>query len=216
MTIGKITASQQDTVFVEVRPEDGTFMETHNGMVRSNYYIIDSVGEQFSAAHWFGRIKVKIGNAVQGSRVRVNVYDTPSKTLTYYETESDLPAGGSVVHVIFNPLPAGNYYLEIKKVSGTIVTSVVIDSTFHNAYKEGSTTNQWDIESKIMYVSDEEEERAVAVVGDDVDTGVTSTSTGSDFNFIKAGLDEKAICREGDFLSNGGKILNGCWFVEEQ
>ena len=216
MTIGKITASQQDTVFVKVRPEDGTFMETHNGMVRSNYYIIDSLGEQFSAAHWFGRIKVKIGNAVQGSRVRVNVYDTPSKTLTYYETESDLPAGGSVVHVIFNPLPAGNYYLEIKKVSGTIGTSVVTDSTFHNAYKEGAATNQWDIESKIMYVSDEEEERAVAVVGDDVDTGVTSTSTGSDFNFIKAGLDEKAICREGDFLSNGGKILNGCWFVEEQ
>jgi hypothetical protein len=216
MTIGKITASQQDTVFVKVRPEDGTFMETHNGTARSNYYMIDSVGEQFSAAHWFGRIKIKIGNVVDSARVRVNLYDTPSKTLTYYETESDLPAGGSVVHVIFNPLPAGNYYLEIKKVSGSCGISVVIDSTLHNAYKEGAATNQWDIESKIMFVSDVEEERAVAVVGDDVDTGVTSTSTGSNFNFIKAGLDENAICREGDSLSNGGKILNGCWFVEEQ
>ncbi|HYN44888.1 MAG TPA: hypothetical protein VER35_02715 [Candidatus Limnocylindrales bacterium] len=216
MTIGKITASQQDTVFVKVRPEDGTFMETHNGTARSNYYMIDSVGEQFSAAHWFGRIKVKIGNAVEGSRVRVNLYDTSAKALTYCETESDLPAGGSVVHVIFNPLPAGDYYLEIKKVSGSCGISMVTDSTLHNAYKEGTATDQWDIESKIMYVSDVEEERAIAVVGDEVDNGVTVTGTGSDFNFIKTGLNEKAICREGDLLSNGGKILNGCWFVEEQ
>ncbi len=216
MTIGKITSSQQDTVFVKVRPEDGIFMETHNGTARSNYYMIDSVGEQFSAAHWFGRIKVKIGNVVDTARVRVNLYDTPAKALTYYETESDLPAGGSVVHVIFNPLPPGNYYLEIKNVSGTIGISMVTDSTLHNAYREGSATNEWDIESKIMYVSDEEEERAIAVVGDDVDNGVTVTGTGSDFNFIKTGLNEKAICREGDSLSNGGKIINGCWFVEEQ
>src|SRR5659263_361879 len=99
MTIGKITASHQDTVFVKVRPEGGTFMETHNGTARSNYYMIDSVGEQFSAAHWFGRIKVKIGNVVDSARERVNLYYTPSKTLTYYETESDLTAGGSVVYV---------------------------------------------------------------------------------------------------------------------
>ncbi len=214
MTIGKITASQQDTVFVEVRPEDGTFMETYNGTTRSNYYMIDSVGEQFSAAHWFGRIKVKIGNAVEGSRVRVNLYDTPTKALTYYETESDLPAGGSVIHVIFNPLPAGNYYLEIKTVSGSCGVSVVTDSTIHKAYKEGAATSDWDIESKIMYVSDVEVERAVAVVGDEVDTGVTVTSAGSDFDFIIAGINEKAVCREGDSLSNGGRILNGCWFVE--
>ncbi|MFZ3169407.1 MAG: hypothetical protein WA130_17470 [Candidatus Methanoperedens sp.] len=216
MTIGKITSSQQDTVFVNVRPEDGMFMETHNGTARSNYYMIDSVGEQFSSAHWFGRIKVKIGNTVEGSRVRLNLYDTSAKTLTYYETESDLPAGGSVVHVIFNPLPAGNYYLEIKKVSGSCGISVVTDSTLHNGYKEGAATDQWDIESKIMFVSDVEEERAIAVVGDEVDNGVTATSTGSDFNFIKVGLNEKAICREGDIVSNGGKIINGCWFVEEQ
>lgn len=216
MTIGKITSSQQDTVFVKVRPEDGTFMETHNGSSQSNYYMIDSVGEQFSSARWFGRIKVKIGNAVEGSRVRINLYDTPEKALTYYETESDLPAGGSVVHVIFNPLPTGNYYLEIKKVSGSCGISVVTDSTLHNAYREGAATDQWDIESKIMYVSDAEEERAVAVVGDNVDNGVTVTGTGSDLNFIKEGSNEKAICREGDSLSNGGKILNGCWFVEEQ
>jgi hypothetical protein len=216
MTIGKITASQQDTVFVKVRPEDGTFMETHNGTARSNYYMIDSVGEQFSAAHWFGRIKVKIGNVVDSAKVRVNLYDTPAKALTYYETESDLPGGGSVIHVIFNPLPTGNYYFEIKNVSGSCGISVVTDSTLHNAYKEGAATDQWDIESKIMYVSDVEEERAIAVVGDEVDNGVTATSTGSDFNFIKSGLNEKAICREGDLVSNGGKIINGCWFVEEQ
>jgi len=99
MTIGKITSSQQDTIYVKVRPEDGTFMETHKGTTKSNYYMIDSVGEQFFAAHWFGRIKVKIGNVVDSARVRVNLYDTPSKTLTYYETESDLTAGGSVVYV---------------------------------------------------------------------------------------------------------------------
>jgi phosphoribosylpyrophosphate synthetase len=214
MTIGKITSSQQDTAYVMVRPEDGTFVETHNGAAKSNYYLIDSVGERFTTEHWSDRIKIKIGNVINAGKVRVNLYDTPSKALTYFEIETDLPAGGSVIHVIFDPLPAGTYYLEIKKISGSCGISVVTDSTIHTAYKEGGSTSDWDIESKIMYVSDVEVERAVAVVDDEVDTGVTVTSAGSDFNFIKVGINEKAVCREGDSLSNGGRILNGCWFVE--
>jgi hypothetical protein len=39
MTIGKITASQQDIVYLKVRPEDDTFLETHDGAVKANYYV---------------------------------------------------------------------------------------------------------------------------------------------------------------------------------
>ncbi|MFZ3168223.1 MAG: hypothetical protein WA130_11460 [Candidatus Methanoperedens sp.] len=217
MTIGKITASQQDIVFVKVRPEDDTFLETHDGAVKANYYVASSVGERFTAARWFGRIKIKIGNVNEASKVRMTLHDSPAKAKTYYENEFELPVSGFVVlHMAFDPLIAGDYYCELTRVSGSIGISVVTDSTLHNAYKEGVATNQWDIESKIMYVSDEEEERTIAVVGDDVDNGVIVTGTGSDLIFIKTGLNEKAICREGDLLSNGGRILNGCWFVEEQ
>jgi hypothetical protein len=217
MTIGKITSSQQDIVFVKVRPEDDTFLETHDGAVKANYYVASSVGERFTPLRWFGRIKIKIGNVNEAGKMRMTLHDSPAKTKTYYENEFELPVSGFVVlHMAFDPLIAGDYYWELTRLSGSIGLSVVTDSTLHNAYREGAATNQWDIESKIMYVSDEEEERAIAVVGDEVDNGVTTASTGSDFNFIKAGINDKTICREGDSLSNGGKILNGCWFVEEQ
>src|SRR5665811_2395624 len=174
MTIGKITASQQDIVFVKVRPEDDTFLETHNGAVKANYYVASSVGELFTAVHWFGRIKIKIGNVNEASKVRMTLHDSPVKAKTYYENKFELTmSGGVVLHMAFDPLIAGDYYWELTRVSGSIGISVVTDSTLHNAYKEGAATNQWDIESKIMYVSDEEEERTIAVVGDDVDNGVT-------------------------------------------
>ncbi len=214
MAVGKITSSQQDIVYVMVRPEDDTFIETHDGAVKANFYIPNSVGEVFTASRWFGRIKIKIGNVNASARVRAVLYDSPSRIKTYYEIESDLPAGGSVIHFTFDPLPPGDYYLEIVKVSGSVGISVVTDSTVHKGYKEGTPTADWDLECKIMNVTDNEEERAVAVVGDTVDAGVATVSSGSSLGSVMVGTIERNISREGDALDNGGNIMTGCWFAE--
>jgi hypothetical protein len=215
MTIGKITASQQDLVFVKVRPEDDTFLETHNGAVKANYYVASSVGERFMAARWFGRIKIKIGNVNEAGKVRMTLHDSPAKAKTYYENEFELPVSGFVVlHMAFDPLPAGDYYWELVRLSGSIGISVVSDSTLHKAYTDGNPTIAFDIESKIMYVSDEETERPVVVVGDTIDSGVTTISGGSELGKIMVGTVEKNISRQGDPLANGGQIVTGCWFLE--
>lgn len=215
MTIGKITSSQQDLVFVKVRPEDDTFLETHNGAVKANYYVASSVGERFTALRWFGRIKIKIGNVNDAGKVRMTLHDSPAKAKTYYENEFELTmSGGVVLHMAFDPLLAGDYYWELTRVSGSIGISVVTDSTLHKAYTDGNPTIAFDIESKIMYVSDEEAERPVAVVGDTIDSGVTTVSGGSELGKIMVGSVEKNISRDGDSLANGGQILTGCWFVE--
>jgi hypothetical protein len=215
MTIGKITASQQDLVYVKVRPEDDTFLETHNGAVKANYYVASSVGERFTPLRWFGRIKIKIGNVNEAGKVRMTLHDSPAKAKTYYENEFELTmSGGVVLHMAFDPLPAGDYYWELVRLSGSIGISVVSDSTLHKAYRDAVATNQWDIESKIMYVSDEETERPVAVVGDTIDSGVTTVSGGSELGKIMVGTVEKNISRDGDSLANGGRILTGCWFLE--
>jgi len=65
-----------------------------------------------------------------------------------------------------------------------------------------------------MYVTDEEVERPVAVVGDPVDSGITTISGGSELGKIMVGTVEKNISRAGDSLANGGQILTGCWFFE--
>lgn len=215
MTIGKITASQQDIVFVKVRPEDDTFLETHDGALKANYYVASSVGERFTAVRWFGRIKIKIGNVNEAGKVRMTLHDSPSKAKTYYENEFELPVSGFVVlHMAFDPLIAGDYYWELVRLSGSIGISVVTDSTLHNAFFDGNPTTAFDIESKIMYVSDEEAERPVAVVGDTIDSGVTTVSGGSELGKIMVGSVEKNISRDGDSLANGGQILTGCWFLE--
>ncbi|MCX9083580.1 MAG: hypothetical protein OIN87_02140 [Candidatus Methanoperedens sp.] len=215
MTIGKITASQQDVVYIKVRPEDDTFLETHNGAVKANYYVVSSAGEQFTAVCWFGRIKIKIGNVNEAGKVRLTLHDSPSKAKTYYENEFELKTtGGIVLHMAFDPLIAGDYYWELVKLSGSIGISVVTDSTLHKAYTDGNPTIAFDIESKIMYVSDEETERPVAVVGDTIDSGITTISGGSELGKIMVGTVEKNISRAGDSLANGGQVLQGCWFVE--
>ncbi len=215
MTLGRITSSQQDIVYVKVRPEDDTFFETHNGAAKANYYVVGSVGERFTAARWFGRIKIKVGNVLEAGKVRMTLHDSPAKAKTYYENEVELTMSGSIVlHMAFDPLPAGDYYWELVRLSGSIGISVVTDSTLHKAYKEGLPTSEWDIESKIMFVTDVEEERAVAVVGDEVDSGVTAVSSGSQLGRVMVGVVEKNISREGDALANGGEILTGSWFVE--
>jgi hypothetical protein len=214
MVIGEITSSQQDIMFVQVRVEDAAFIVTHNGTVNANYYISNSIGQKFSTTRWMGRIKIKIGNVNESSRFRLSLWDSPAKTRLFFENEYQLNPGSAVLHLSFNPLPAGDYYWELEKLSGSVGVSVVSDSMLHNAYTDGNPTSAFDVESKIMYVSDAEVERTVAVVGDLVDSGVTTISGGSQLGKIMVGTVEKNISREGDSLANGGQILTGCWFFE--
>ncbi|MDO8726691.1 MAG: hypothetical protein Q7J35_11545 [Candidatus Methanoperedens sp.] len=214
MVIGEITSSQQDIMFVQVRVEDTAFIETHNGTVKSNYFISNSIGQKFSTTRWMGRIKIKIGNVNESSRLRLSLWDSPAKTRLFFENEYQLNPGSAVLHLSFNPLPAGDYYWELERLSGSVGVSVVSDSTLHKAYTDGNPTTAFDVESKIMYVTDEETERPVAVVGDTIDSGVTTISGGSQLGKIMVGSVEKNISREGDSLANGGKILQGCWFFE--
>lgn len=214
MVIGEITSSHQDIMFVQVRVEDATFMETHNGTAKTNYYINNSIGQKFTTDRWMGRIKIKIGNVNEASRVRLSLWDSPSKTKLYFENENQLNPGSAVLHLSFNPLPAGDYYWELERLSGSVGVSVVSDSTLHRAYNDGNPTAAFDVESKIMFVSDVEAERPVAVVGDPVDSGITTVSGGSQLGKVMVGAVEKNISREGDSLANGGQILTGCWFFE--
>jgi len=214
MVIGEITSSQQDIMFVHVRVEDAAFIETHNGTVKANYYINNSIAQKFSTARWMGRIKIKIGNVNESSRLRLSLWDLPAKTKLFFENEYQLNPGSAVLHLSFNPLPAGDYYWELERLSGSVGISVVLDSTLHKAYSDGNPTAAFDIESKIMYVTDSEEERPVAVFGDPVDSGMTTINGGSELGKIMVGTVEKNISRAGDSLTNGGQILTGCWFFE--
>jgi len=214
MVIGEITSSQQDIMFVHVRVEDAAFIETHNGTVKANYYISNSIGQKFSTARWMGRIKIKIGNVNESSRLRLSLWDSPTKTKLFFENEYQLNPGNAVLHLSFNPLPSGDYYWELERLSGSVGISVVSDSTLHNASTDGNPTTAFDVESKIMYVTDEEVERPAAVVGDPIDSGVTTISEGSELGKVMVGTIEKNIAREGDSLANGGQILTGCWFFE--
>lgn len=214
MVIGEITSSQQDIMFVQVRVEDAAFIETNNGTVKANYYINNSIGQKFSTARWMGRIKIKIGNINESSRLRLSLWDSPAKTKLYFENEYQLNPGSAVLHLSFNPLPAGDYYWELERLSGSVGVSVISDSTLHNAYSDGNPTAAFDVESKIMYVTDAEVERPVAVVGDPVDSDITTVSGGSQLGKVMVEAVEKNISREGDSLANGGQILTGCWFFE--
>ena len=201
-------------MFVHVRVEDAAFIETHNGTVKANYYINNSIGQKFSTARWMGRIKVKIGNVNEASRLRLSLWDSSTKTKLYFENEYQLNPGSAVLHLSFNPLPAGDYYWELERLSGSVGVSVVTDSVLHKAYTDRNPTADFDVESKIMYVTDSEQERPVAVVGDPVDSDITTVSGGSQLGKVMVGADEKNISREGDLLENGGQILTGCWFFE--
>ena len=214
MVIGEITSSQQDIMFVQVRVEDAAFIETHNGTVKANHYINNSIGQRFAVTRWMGRIKIKIVNVNEASRLRLSLWDLPAKTKLFFENEFQLNPGSAVLHLSFNPLPAGDYYWELERLSGSVSVSVVSDSALHNAYTDGNPTAAFDVESKIMYVSDEETERPMAIVGDIIDSGVTTISGGSELGKIMVGSVEKNISRAGDSLANGGQVLQGCWFVE--
>lgn len=214
MVIGEITSSQQDIMFVQVRVEDAAFIETHNGTVKANYYINNSIGQKFTTTRWMGRIKIKIGNVNESSRLRLSLWEMSAKTKLFFENEYQLNPGSAVLHLSFNPLPAGDYYWELERLSGSVGISIVTDSTLHKAYNDGNPTADFDVESKIMFVTDAEEERPVAVVGDQIDSGITTINGGSQLGKIMIGAAGKNISREGDSLANGGQILTSCWFFE--
>ncbi len=215
MVLGKITKSNQDLIFIKVRPEDDTFMETHNGSSKANYYIIETVGQIFTTLHWSGRLKIKLGNVTKEGSIRVLICDSPAKNKIYYENHFHIiTLGGQVLHMAYDPIPPGNYYFELQIYDGTFGVSVVTDSTLHKAYKEGAPTADWDIEAKVMYVTDAEEERPAAITGDEVDSGVTTVQTGSQLGSLIVSDIEHPISREGDALANGGNILTASWFVE--
>jgi len=140
MVIGEITSSQQDIMFVHVRVEDAAFIETHNGTVKANYYISNSIGQKFSTARWVGRIKIKIGNVNESSKLRLSLWDSLTKTKLFFENEYQLNPGSAVLHLSFNPLLSGDYYWELERLSGSLGISVVTDSTLHNAYTDGNPT----------------------------------------------------------------------------
>jgi len=213
MTIGKITSSQQNIVFASVRVEDDTFIETHNGTIKIDYFIDESVGEEFTTTKWYGRLKIKMSNIIESGLVKLVIYDSPTKNIAYHDIKITLSPPNATIHLAFNPLPMGDYYWELERISGNIGISVVTNSTIHKAYKNGIATSDWDIESKIMYVGDKID-KPIAVVGDTIDSGVTTISSGSTLGVVMVASVEKNISRIDDTLTNDGKILTGCWFAE--
>lgn len=217
MTIGKITSSNQDIVMVTVRPETGSFFETQDGTVFANYNVINSAGQLFHTNTWITRLKIKLSSTPENSKAEVTLYDSPEKTKTLYQGSFMIYPGESsfqVLHLAFDPLPPGDYYWELSRTSGVIGISVCTNSTHGGAYLEGENTPGLDFESKLMLASGEQVERAVAVVGDEVDAGITTVKDGSSLMQLHTGVDVLNISREGDMLENGGKILTGSWFVE--
>lgn len=215
--IGKITSSNQDTVMVKVRPETGDSFETHNGTVFTNYQLIDKAGQAFHTDGWITRLKIKLGATPENSEATVTIYDSAQKIKAFCQGDFMITAGGSqVLHLAFDPLPPGAYYWELRVSKGSIAVSVCTDSTLGGAYKEGASTTDWDIESKLMLATDEPVERAVAFVGDEIDGGVTTIRNGSSLGRLQTGVVEANISREDDALVNGGKILTGSWYVEAE
>lgn len=215
MTVGKITSSQQDLVYVKVRPENGTFLETRIGGSETVLSISDSAGQEFTAEHYFGRIKIAVKDAGNKSLI-AKLYDSHLKENKLHETIFKNVGQDGVLHWAFDPLPAGTYYWEVEAWAGVSGFELYVfsGSTLGTAYMDGSLLPGKDFKSKVMYCEDIEVERAVAVVGDSVDSDVATVSSGTSFGSVMVGTVEKNISRELDDLGNGGQILTGSWFLE--
>lgn len=214
MSIGKITSSQQDLVYVKVRPETGVELETRIGGSEIVEDVTTTAGQEFTAAHYFGRIKIAVKDSGTSTLV-ARLYDSHEKNTKYHETVFKDVGQDKVLHWAFDPMPAGSYYWELEVWSGSSLFRLYAftGSTYDGGYENGSPISK-DFKSKIVYCEDTEVEKPVAVVGDEVDSGVTTVATGSPLGAIQVGTVEKNIARELDELANGGKILNGSWFLE--
>ena len=215
MTIGKITNSQQDLVYVKVRPETGVELETRAGGTQTDISSEGTMGQEFTAEHYFGRIKIAVKSTGTSSLV-ARLYDSHLKQVKHHETVFREVGQDKVLHWAFDPLPPGTYYWELEVWAGASLFKLYAytGSSLGGGYKDGSSLSGVDFKSKIVYCEDTEVERPVAVVGDAIDSGVTTVKTGSPLGQIMVGTVEKNIARELDELANGGKILTGSWFME--
>ncbi|TGC08134.1 hypothetical protein [Methanolobus halotolerans] len=215
MTIGKITSSQQDLVYVKVRPETGVELETRIGGMQADISSEGTLGQEFTAAHYFGRIKIAVKSTGTSSLV-ARLYDSHQKQVKYHETVFREVGQDKVLHWAFDPLPPSMYYWELEVWSGASLFKLYgyTGSTYGGCYKDGVLLSGTDLMSKVVYCEDTEVERPVAVVGDTVDSGVTTVKTGSPLGQIMVGVVEKNISRELDELNNGGMIMTGSWFME--
>lgn len=215
MTVGKITSSQQDLVYVKVRPETGVELETRTGGTQTDISSEGTLGQEFVAAHYFGRIKIAVKSTGTSSLV-ARLYDSHLKQVKHHETVFMEIGQDKVLHWAFDPLPPGTYYWELEVWSGASLFKLYgyTGSTFGGCYKDDVLQSSVSIKSKVVYCEDTEVERPVAVVGDTIDTGATTVKTGSPLGQIMVGTVEKNIARELDELNNGGKIMTGSWFME--
>lgn len=213
MTIGKITSSIQDLVYVEVRPETGEYQETREGGSLSSVAIGGTFGAAFTAAHYFDRVIIAIADAANND-LAVRLYDGPEKANKIHEAAFINSGEGSAMHLIFDPLPPGNYYWEINTGGKIIRPYVYTGSTYQTSYYNGYQDPTKDLRSKIMYCTDELQQVPVAIEGDPVDDGVTTVAAGSTCIAINTGYVEKNVATELDALANGGRILTGAWYIE--
>jgi len=213
MTIGKITSSNQDIVYVEVRPETGEYQETREGGNLSSIAIGGTFGAAFTAVHYFDRIAIAIADAANRD-LAVRLYDGPEKINKIHEAAFINVGEGRVLHLIFDPLPPGDYYWELDTGGKIIRPYVYTGSTYQTSYYNGYQDPTKDLRSKIYYCTDELKAVPVAIEGDPVDEGVTTIAAGTSIMGINTGYVEKNVAAELDALANGGRILTGTWYLE--
>ena len=214
MTLDKITNVDQTIVYLEVRTETGSFYETFSGGSPGSMSILKSgtVGEEFTAAHYFGRIKIELP---PGNELIIRLCDDHNKSVIYYESHISTRLVYEIVHFAFDPVPAGDYYWELEDLGiGGSYCSYYIGSSINRGFKDGVPISD-DFKSKIMYVSDTIELKPIAVEGDKVNV-VEDITSGSDVLKLQTGVVVDNIARQGDSVGTGdGKILTGCWYASE-
>ncbi|MDP2217409.1 MAG: hypothetical protein Q8J68_08995 [Methanolobus sp.] len=170
-------------------------------------------GARFTAEHWFDRLIIALNDG-GGRDLPVRIYDSPDKTNLIQETLFINVGSSRALHMIFEPLPPGEYFWELDPGGQVTVAQVYITSTYKGAYVDGNHITGYDFRSKIMYCTDELQERAVAITGDPIDHGATQVKEGSGIMAVQVGTVEKNVAKELDELNNGGRILTGSWYVE--
>jgi len=214
MTVGRITSSQQDYVMVQVRPEDGTFFETDTGSIEEEQVQVStSAGQEFTAPTWFGRIKMPA--ALVNASVGLKIWDSPAKVIEYFSLKLNSLNDNQILHFAFDPLPPGNYYFEIIKAAGSLGITKKKESTYPGAYLNGVEQTGYSWKLKIM-LTPVEVSRPIAIVGDQVDDGITTIKEGSNLAAVQVGEVIGNIARAGDALQNGGVIRTGAWYLQTQ
>lgn len=211
--IGKITSESQDLVYVNVRTEDDTYTETVSGGTESTMNIIGTFGQDFSVSKWFSRIKIVISEG-NGNNVILRLCDSHSKSQIHLETIVQNVGTDQVIHFMFDPMPAGDYYWEVDSMGETITPYIINGSSYGGAYVNDSLLSSDTFKSKIMHCTDLPQLKAVAIDGDEVDNGAATLDSGTSLGAINTGTVIENINKKGDTFGSGGKILTGSWFLK--